>query len=217
MSQDLHSALVVYIDKSEGLLWQAILKLQSVDVVLKPELANIYEYLRQNPPDILLMNINANSNNSLVSGSICRWCQSNLRQLKIFLINPYRSEVSDLERRWAVRRGAIDVLPQLTSQNALNSIRKVLNTIGAYPQPEVIPILINLIEKYNPAPVQEPLPLVETNETTEPEGNEPEAPPEAEGEFMIYRGVKVPRVSLASAKQSRLIYRGLPVKPSDND
>ncbi len=214
MQHSFHSALVAYTGRSEGLLWQAILKLQGLDVVLKPELTNIYEYLKRNTPDILLININANSNNSLISGSVCRWCQNNLRQLKIFVINPYRSEVSDLERRWAIRRGAIDVLPQLNSLNAIDSISKVLNTIDERPHEEVIPTILSLIEKYNPTPAQEPLPLESTAEKQE-SNSTPET--KTEGEFMIYRGVKVPRFSVASAKHRRLIYRGLPVKLDEND
>ncbi|MCA1904428.1 MAG: hypothetical protein LDL47_06300 [Cyanobacteria bacterium KgW148] len=214
MQHSFHSALVAYTGRSEGLLWQAILKLQGLDVVLKPELTNIYEYLKRNTPDILLININANSNNSLISGSVCRWCQNNLRQLKIFVINPYRSEVSDLERRWAIRRGAIDVLPQLNSLNAIDSISKVLNTIDERPHEEVIPTILSLIEKYNPTPAQEPLPL-ESTAAKQESNSTPET--KTEGEFMIYRGVKVPRFSVASAKHRRLIYRGLPVKLDKND
>lgn len=220
MREDCPSALIAYIDKNEGLLWHAILKLQGVDAVLKPSLGNIYEYLKLNPPNLLLVNINASNNNSLIAGSICRWCQTNLRQLNIFIVNPYRSEVSDLERRWAFRRGAIDVLPQLTSKNAIDSISKVLSTIGEAPQQEVIPTLISLIEKYNPAPppaLEEIAPQETTAETAPQELTEPNAKAETNVEYITYRGVKVPRFSVAANKQRRLTYRGIPVKPSEND
>jgi hypothetical protein len=219
------SALIAYVGRNEGLLWQAILKLQGIDAVFKPLLDNIHEYLMINSPNILLMSINANSNNVLISGGVCRWCQSKLRNTKVFLVNPHKPEISDLERRWATRRGAIDVLPQLTTQNATQSIREVLTAVGKSPKEEVIPILMNLIEKYNPTPsissedsIHEK--TAEENTSGEPQSQEitnPNPNGNKDDEYIIYRGIKVPRFSIASNRTAKLIYRGLPIKQSENN
>lgn len=218
MEQVYHSALVAYIDRNEGLLWQAILKLQGIDAVFKPSLDNVYDYLKVNTPNILLMNINANSNNVLISGTVCRWCQSNLRGIKIFLINPYKLEISDLERRWAIRRGAIDMLPQLTRQNAMQSIKEVLNSVEKSPYHDVIPTLMDLIEKYNPTPslsVEESITEENIDESNAQEIADSN-PSTNNEEYITYRGIKVPRFSIASSKHHKLIYRGLPVKPIED-
>ncbi len=219
------SALIAYTGRNEGLLWQAILKLQGIDAVFKPLMDNAYEYLRASNPNILLMSINANNDNVLISGGICRWCQSNLRDTKVFLVNPQKLEVSDLERRWATRRGAIDVLPQLSTQNATQSIREVLTSVGKSPKEEVIPILMNLIDKYNPSPS---IPLENSiTEQTDEENTAGKTQSQEitnsshdenkNEEYIIYRGIKVPRFSIASNRTAKLIYRGLPIKPSESN
>ncbi|MFN3360711.1 MAG: hypothetical protein ACK421_04680 [Pseudanabaenaceae cyanobacterium] len=212
MTPDIPTALIAYLQNRESLLWQAILKLQRVDVVVKKHLDNIYAYLRTTTPQLLLIDYGAQTENTLICGSVCRWAQSHMKELQIFIVNPLHPQVTELERRWAIRRGAVDFLPKLTTQNALDSIGKVLTTIGQEVDEYVMPTIFSLIAKYNPEPSEETMP--EEGRKEQEEETEVQAQKE---DYIIYRGVKVPRFSVAAHKHSQIVYRGISYQPKQGD
>ncbi|MCS6958674.1 MAG: hypothetical protein RMK91_01325 [Pseudanabaenaceae cyanobacterium SKYGB_i_bin29] len=217
MNSDVPTALIAYLQNPEGLLWQAILKLQGLDVVVKTELDNIYVYLRDTNPHLLLINYSAQRENTLICGSVCRWAQAHLKELKVFIVNPLRIEVTELERRWATRRGAIDFLPKLTTRSALDSISRVLAAIGREPKQELTTTILGLVAKYNPLPAaaEAATEAEEQNDkaTEDQEEQAVESCPEEKTEYIIYRGVKVPRFSVAANKHSQIVHPSISYEP----
>ena len=197
------TVLVANLPLESGLIWQAIFKLQKLDVIWEEKLPDLYEYIKLIRPDVMLINFDINRQDSLNPGVISRWCQTHMRNMHVFLVDTDRVEIDELQRRWAKRRGAVDVLPKLTRTNALTSINLILRTIDRKLDDSTLPILLKLLEKDSPEVVEiakdKEEATQETNQTTEEQ-------------FIIYRGVKVPKFSVASPKYANLRYRILPVK-----
>ncbi|MFM7887223.1 MAG: hypothetical protein ACKPCM_11150 [Pseudanabaena sp.] len=128
--------LMVHIDQDQGQLWQAVLKTQQLDVTWESPTCDLVQYLEHcdldNLPTLLLIDIALKSPNSetLQSSSVCQWVKKQQAYTKVVLFNPRQEKIKDIEHSWALRRGAVDVLPRLSRENLISEIARVTALIG---------------------------------------------------------------------------------------
>jgi len=154
--------LVTQLSEEQQKLWQSSLMSQGINVVAESASKDLVEVLtqmsqvEQKLPDLLLMDIGITSANStsLQARAVCRWCADNHPDTKVILTNPREDQVKSVGLRWAIRQGAIDLLPRLHSLTAVESITKVLEALGTKPEN-----LDNLVESFGKS---EPEQLVST-------------------------------------------------------
>jgi len=135
-------ALITHVPEEQGVLWHAILESQGINAhfelnwrIFNP---NLLEYLKglalsgEVLPDMLMldMGVKIAGSEELQSGEVCRWCSKYYPNLRIFLLGSNSDKVSDLAKRWGLRRGAVDVLPKLSRDNLLISTVRVTSVLG---------------------------------------------------------------------------------------
>ncbi|NMF57520.1 response regulator [Pseudanabaena yagii] len=136
MAEQKKAVLMVHIDQYQGQLWQAALETQQLEVTWESPNCDLVQYLeqcdRQNLPNLLLMDIALKSPNSetLQSSSVCQWVKKQQSDTKVVLFNPRQERIKDIEHSWALRRGAVDVLPRLSRDNLISEIARVTALIG---------------------------------------------------------------------------------------
>jgi len=125
------NVLITHVPEEEGILWQAVLASQGISAhfeanwrIFNPNLLESLKELAKsgrNLPDMLIldMGVKLPGSDELHSGVVCHWCSKYFPRLKIMLINARAENISDLSKRWGLRRGAIDVLPKLSRDNLL--------------------------------------------------------------------------------------------------
>jgi hypothetical protein len=86
----------------------------------------------RNYPDLILLDVGMKCRDSemLQFGSICQWAMEKLHPPKIVLVNPRQERVRNLEKSWALRRGATDLLPRLTAENCQELVASVTQILG---------------------------------------------------------------------------------------
>lgn len=137
------TVLMVQCSKMQGEIWREILNSQGISVIWAPariKLLNFLEQLRYlglNFPDLLLLDIGAQSQNPY---NFCRLCRLHYPELKIILTSSMRTDVYHSERKWAMHQGAIDLLPGFQQPNIFSQasvvsewIKIVLNALHWQP------------------------------------------------------------------------------------
>lgn len=132
------TVLMVHLDEEQGKIWQLAIASQQIEVVWEPidiDFVELLKSTKQNNlplPDLLLMDIGIKAPNSqtLQSSSVCQWCSKNHPALKVVLFNPRLDRIKEMEHNWAVRRGAVDVLPRLTSENLTVAVARLTSALG---------------------------------------------------------------------------------------
>jgi two-component system, NtrC family, sensor kinase len=135
--------LITQLSEEQQTLWENSLKSQGLNVVTEPASSDLVEVLTQisktpeQLPHLLLMDIGITTANStsLQARAVCRWCADNYPNIKVILTNPREDQVKSVGLKWAVRQGAIDLLPRLYSLTILEAITKVLQALDAQPLP----------------------------------------------------------------------------------
>lgn len=136
MSEQKKAVLMIHTDQEQGLLWQAVLSTQQLDVIWESTPLDLIEYLeecdRQKLPDLLIMDTAIKSPNSetLQSSSVCQWVSKQNARIKVVLFNPRQERIKDVEHSWAIRRGAADMLPRLSQENLIAEVARVTALIG---------------------------------------------------------------------------------------
>jgi hypothetical protein len=137
-------------------------------------------------PEMLVMDVGVRlpeSRKLLQAGDVCLWCQRHVPELKIILLHSGATQISELEKRWALRRGATDLMPRLNRHNLLSVVLRLTSLLGRPLAPEPLHYIAELL----------------TSQEVEEETVLQSAPPEPEPvkavpddtEFVIYRGVRV--------------------------
>ena len=136
MSEQKKAVLMMHTDQGQGQLWQTALATQQLEVIWEKASIDLKQYLetcdQQYLPDLLLVDMAIKSPNSemLQSSSVCQWASKNNSMTKIVLFNPRQEKIKDIEHSWALRRGASDVLPRLSSENLIAEVARVTALIG---------------------------------------------------------------------------------------
>ncbi len=133
--------LVTQLSEDQQKYWQTALISQDINVVTEPpssDLVQVLEGMSKNGqplPDLLLMDIGITTANStsLQAREVCRWCADNYPDLKVILTNPREDQVKSVGLRWAIRQGAIALLPRLTNLTLVESVTIVIEALGSSP------------------------------------------------------------------------------------
>jgi len=129
--------LISQLSEEQQKLWQTALTSQNVNTITEPATSDLVKVLEQMSktgeplPNLLLMDIGMTTANStsLQARSVCRWCADHHPDLKVILTNPREEQVKSVGLRWALRQGAIDLLPRLHSLTGVESVTKVLEVL----------------------------------------------------------------------------------------
>jgi CheY-like chemotaxis protein len=117
--------LMIQPSRLQGLIWQAVLKSQSISVIQETTDTDIVSSIRQlheaglTLPDALLIDINQIGFNPY---SFCRWCRDQNLKTHVVLTNSTQAEVSLPERQWAMNQGAADLLAGFQVENLVSSV-----------------------------------------------------------------------------------------------
>jgi two-component system, NtrC family, sensor kinase len=133
--------LVTQLSEEQQKSWQTALISQDINVVTEPASSDLVQVLEemsktgQSLPDLLLMDIGITTANStsLQAREVCRWCADNYPDLKVILTNPREDQVKSVGLRWAIRQGAIALLPRLTNLTLVESVTIVIEALGSSP------------------------------------------------------------------------------------
>ncbi len=143
--------LVTQLSEEQQKLWQTSLISQGIDVITEPATSELIQVLEQMSgtgkqlPHLLLMDIGITTANStsLQARAVCRWCAENYPDIKVILTNPREEQVKSVGLKWAIRQGAIDLLPRLHSQTVVESVSKVLEALGSQIQSDNLEKLVD--------------------------------------------------------------------------
>jgi hypothetical protein len=137
--EDLEVAPTVFMVQGltiQGEIWREIFDHLSIPIIWESSSSTLKQTLEeralsQTLPKLLLLDVQVHSNAYL----FCRWCHQNFPQVQIFLLDSLRKEVSPVERRVALKSGALNLLPAmnrrslvLRSPETLVEINEVLQT-----------------------------------------------------------------------------------------
>ncbi len=196
---------ITHLPEEEGRAWQAILAAQGVPTQYATDwerdpfrlLRRLEECVARGEalPALLLLGMEAKAPGSdvLMAGEVCIWCRRHCPEIPVVLVHPRQETVGELQRRWALRRGAADVLPKLSRGNLLTSAVRLMSILGVVLNPEPLRHIADLLpQPVAPSPPV-PLPTDDTaggsavhTATTADQG-------EDDGDFVWYRGVRVRR------------------------
>jgi hypothetical protein len=129
---------MAHLDTDQANLWHTALSSQQIRVISKSVELDLKEELEEayansvDLPDLVLLDVGIKSPNSemLQSGNVCQWAMQKGNAPKIVLLNPRQDKIKDLERAWALRRGASDMLPRLSAENLVELVSIVTQLVG---------------------------------------------------------------------------------------
>jgi len=107
------------------LIWHKSLSSHQIEVWAAPESQDLIKVLdqkhqaQQSLPDLIISDIGVRhvGGTSLLATELCKWCADHAPQVKVLLVNPRQVQIKEVEKRWATRRGAIDLLPKISVDN----------------------------------------------------------------------------------------------------
>ncbi len=113
-------------------MWHKALSSHHLEVWAASETEDLLKLLdqkrqsKQSLPQLIISDIGIRygGGTSLLATELCKWCADHAPELKVLLVNPRQTQIKEVEKRWAIRRGAIDLLPKVSLEN-LNSAFKV--------------------------------------------------------------------------------------------
>lgn len=113
-------------------LWFQHLPSENIELINVSPDNDIVELLEQTPnddlPSLIMvgMSIQSPGSNLLQASKVSRWCKDNQPSIKIiFLTARHEFELTKLEQRWAVKQGAVCILPRLDRENLYDQVRQV--------------------------------------------------------------------------------------------
>jgi CheY-like chemotaxis protein len=232
---------MAHLDSEQGNAWKLALETQQFRVTYTKadiEIASLLDNMLQNQvplPDLILIDIAIKSkpvdrfSESPQAETICRWIWKNQASTKVVILNAQADKISELEHRWATRRGATDVLPKLYQENLTASIKKIANILACnfldVPLQSIFSLLLPL--KSIQAGIEEtlaPIPL-ETNQSDRGTGMldlpsqanslEPISELDRDETVIIYRGSKITTSQMPRAiKPSQQTIQDIPSQQS---
>lgn len=123
---------------TQGEIWREIFDRLNISIVWEAASATLKQTFEERAishtlPKLLLLDVRVHSNAYL----FCRWCHQNFPEVQIILLDSLRKEVSPVERRVALKSGALNLLPAmnrrslvLRSTETLAEINQVLQVVG---------------------------------------------------------------------------------------
>ena len=119
------SVLLAQLSEEQSLMWHSVLSSHQLEVWAAPETEDLLKMLdqkyqaKQPLPELIISDIGIRygGGTSLLATELCKWCADNAPELKVLLVNPRQVQIKEVEKRWATRRGAIDLLPKVSTDN----------------------------------------------------------------------------------------------------
>ncbi len=114
-------------------LWQRAFSSQGgIKLEIIPPEADLLNYLASLPDLVLLdLGIKSADGSTLQASNVGRWLKSKGVTDRLILINVNEEgQIKDLEKRWALRQGAVEVLPRLTPANLLTQMDIIAHLLG---------------------------------------------------------------------------------------
>ncbi len=126
------SVLLAQLSAEQSLMWHNVLSSHHLEVWAASETEDLLKLLnqkrqsKQSLPQLIISDIGIRygGGTSLLATELCKWCADHAPELKVLLVNPRQIQIKEVEKRWAIRRGAINLLPKISLEN-LNSAFKV--------------------------------------------------------------------------------------------
>ncbi|WP_156815606.1 hypothetical protein [Pseudanabaena sp. PCC 6802] len=141
MAKHKRTVLIAHQDLQQGKAWKAALETQDVSinqVETHVEIADLLDTMKRlqiSLPDLILIDIGIKSrppgrfSECPQAETVCRWIWKNQVETKVVVLSPKLEQISDIERGWAKRRGAIDVLPKLYQENFMANIQTIADIL----------------------------------------------------------------------------------------
>ncbi len=119
------SVLLAQLSEEQSLMWHSVLSSHELEVWASPETEDLLKMLdqkyqsKQPLPELIISDIGIRygGGTSLLATELCKWCAEKAPQSKVLLVNPRQVQIKEVEKRWATRRGAIDLLPKVSTDN----------------------------------------------------------------------------------------------------
>lgn len=119
------SVLLAQLSEEQAMIWHKALSSHQLKVWAAPESQDLLKMLDQKRqsdqdlPELIISDIGVRygGGTSLLATELCKWCADYAPQLKVLLVNPRQNQIKEVEKRWATRRGAIDLLPKISIDN----------------------------------------------------------------------------------------------------
>ncbi len=136
--------LLSQIDQQE--LWLQLLASQGLSVTTVSPEEELIDRLETLPDLILLdLGIKSKDGNTLQASDVGRWLKSKQINDRLVLVNPKEEgQIKDMERRWALRQGAVEVLPRLDHYNLIEQGETIAKLLGINFDREAVKSLITL-------------------------------------------------------------------------
>lgn len=139
--------IVLFLSQSDQVeLWLQALSSQKLDVVTIPPEVELVHRLEPLPDLILLdMGIKSQDGNNLQASNVGRLLKSKQIDNRLVFVNlKEEGQIKDLEKRWAVRQGAIEVLPRLSNYNLMAQMETISKLLGIELDREALEPIISL-------------------------------------------------------------------------
>lgn len=119
------SVLLAQLSEEQSMVWHSALSSHQLEVWAAPETEDLLKLLeqkrqsKQELPQLIISDIGIRygGGTSLLATELCKWCAEHGLNVKVLLLNPRQSQIKEVEKRWAIRRGAIDLLPKVSLDN----------------------------------------------------------------------------------------------------
>jgi two-component system, NtrC family, sensor kinase len=154
------SVLLAQLSEEQSLMWHNALSSHQLEVWAAPEAEDLLKLLdqkrqtKQGLPQLIISDIGIRygGGTSLLATELCKWCADHAPELKVLLVNPRQSQIKEVEKRWAIRRGAIDLLPKISLENLNSAFKVAAQALAIEIKPEALTSAIsNLkLQQYQP-------------------------------------------------------------------
>ncbi len=154
------SVLLAQLSAEQSLMWHKALSSHHLEVWAASETEDLLKLLnqkrqsKQSLPQLIISDIGIRygGGTSLLATELCKWCVDHAPELKVLLVNPRQAQIKEVEKRWAMRRGAIDLLPKISLENLNSAFKVVAQALDIEINPEALSSAIsNLkLQQYQP-------------------------------------------------------------------
>ena len=136
-------------------MWHNALSSHRLEVWAAPETEDLLKLLEQKReskqplPELIISDIGIRygGGTSLLATELCKWCADHAPELKVLLVNPRQVQIKEVEKRWAIRRGAIDLLPKISIDNLSSAFVVVAKALEIEVQPVALATVIDNLKR----------------------------------------------------------------------
>ena len=154
------SVLLAQLSEEQSLIWHKALSSHQVEVWAAPETEDLLKLLdqklesKQILPDLIISDIGIRygGGTSLLATELCKWIADNAPQLKVLLVNPRQTQIKEAEKRWATRRGAINLLPKISIDNLNSAFEVASQALEIEVKTEALAIAISSLKRQQRLP-----------------------------------------------------------------